>query len=546
MRSWISRFLGTSVLFASAIWLAGAQRSSALETQTAATLLAKHRTFVGWTPGDGTLTSWKATYERFARPKDGETPSPASEPSEIFVQTRRGVVFRDTATRGDDGAIQTDSGFTGRLFWSTNVDGFPVTEYDDSARSDMAYNAIMDETISSLPATSRGTAQIDGATYDVARVTVPNGFPVDLYVGSDGAYRRAIINPDDRWGRQTYEIEAYVDALPGKKIIGTFGSRSTHLVLKHVDANPTIADADLVPPKPRAHWDFKSSDPIPVQVVSHPQVFGDSAGRAVLFRASIDGHEGTFLLDSGDGAGITLFNPYAADIGLKPIGSGGYVGVNGNSVGADYAKVSEVKIGGNVLHDAIVERSHGSSFSGVDGIMGFDILAQALVDVDVAGGSMTILDPMKFGPTVEKGAVAFPVDLSDFTPAIHIMIGSNVDAKVTFDTGNDFSVALSDELRSSGKITSLSSQIQLANGQRFDEVVYVGGVDGTATEPAPCIRITHISVGPIPYENSPVCFGSPKAFGANGGLIGFDFLRHFNWTFDYPEGKLILTPNSLK
>jgi hypothetical protein len=178
--------------------------------------------------------------------------------------------------------------------------------------------------------------------------------------------------------------------------------------------------------------------------------------------------------------------------------------------------------------------------------MGFDILAQALVDVDVAGGSMTILDPMKFGPTVEKGAVAFPVDLSDFTPAIHITIGSNVDAKVTFDTGNDFSVALSDELRSSGKITSLSSQIQLANGQRFDEVVYVGGVDGTATEPAPCIRITHISVGPIPYENSPVCFGSPKAFGANGGLIGFDFLRHFNWTFDYPECKLILTPNSLK
>ena len=31
-----------------------------------------------------------------------------------------------------------------------------------------------------------------------------------------------------------------------------------------------------------------------------------------------------------------------------------------------------------------------------------------------------------------------------------------------------------------------------------------------------------------------------------GGLLGIDFLKHFNWTFDYPDGKLILTPNKVK
>ncbi len=52
-----------------------------------------------------------------------------------------------------------------------------------------------------------------------------------------------------------------------------------------------------------------------------------------------------------------------------------------------------------------------------------------------------------------------------------------------------------------------------------------------------------MKVGPYRYTLALTCFASASVFGETGGLIGFDFMRHFNWTFDYPEAKLVLTPN---
>jgi len=31
--------------------------------------------------------------------------------------------------------------------------------------------------------------------------------------------------------------------------------------------------------------------------------------------------------------------------------------------------------------------------------------------------------------------------------------------------------------------------------------------------------------------------------GHRGGLLGYDVLKHFNWTFDLPQNSLVLTPN---
>ena len=39
------------------------------------------------------------------------------------------------------------------------------------------------------------------------------------------------------------------------------------------------------------------------------------------------------------------------------------------------------------------------------------------------------------------------------------------------------------------------------------------------------------------------CLGSERVFGRDGGLIGFDFVRHVDWTFDYSRSRLILAPN---
>jgi hypothetical protein len=55
--------------------------------------------------------------------------------------------------------------------------------------------------------------------------------------------------------------------------------------------------------------------------------------------------------------------------------------------------------------------------------------------------------------------------------------------------------------------------------------------------------LNEIVIGPYKNQKVETCFGSAKVFGRDGGLIGFHFLKHFNWTFDYLESKLVLTPN---
>jgi hypothetical protein len=175
-----------------------------------------------------------------------------------------------------------------------------------------------------------------------------------------------------------------------------------------------------------------------------------------------------------------------------------------------------------------------------------EAFANAIVEVDLDAKALRIFDPSKFAPTVGKGAVAFPVDLATFQPSLHITIGSGVDAKPIFDTGDDFLVLISDALRASGKVVPLNAEVQVGGGYSFEQKMSFAGVDGTGEREWPCSRLNLISVGPYRYESSLVCFADPDVFGENGGLIGFDFLRHFNWTFDYPDGKLVLMPNGAK
>jgi len=495
-------------------------------------LLAKHRAFVGWTNGDGALTSWHFRATRTATRKNAEGTT-ESVLTSTLDEVRRGALYRDTVTRA--GGLASDAGFTGRAFWDSDENGNTVSHFENLAKYDISENAIFDDAVSTLNGATRGTAKIGEDTVDVVRV-IPSigpalGFPVDLYVDASGAYRRAVVNPDSS-GRTTINVDKYIDALPGKKIIGTFHiGTGRAFEVQSVEANIAVSDEELHPPRPRTSWTFDASDSVPIEIRLHTSPYG-SSGRSVTLHASINGHDGTFLLDSG-ASGSLLFSPYADTLGLTPIASDEYSGVNGVAVRASYVRIKDLAIGRNVLHDVVVDKSEGKSFEGIDGILGYDVLANALVEVDLAAKRLSIHDPALFLPSVEKGAVAFPVDLGSRQPAIHITVGNGIDMKPIFDTGDDFLVLLSDDL-SSRLAPAITSQ------------VYFGGVDGSAPLPAPCAKIMQLLVGPYRYENSTVCFAPSRVFGSDGGLIGFDFLQHFNWTFDYPDGKLVLTPNGIK
>jgi hypothetical protein len=511
-------------------------------------LLAKHRAYLGWTFGDGTLTSWRSETRykpsSTATPEPNRTPDAEATPGRGLVVTtlRRGMQFRETASRGEIVNVD-DTGFTGRVFWSARLNNFTVTVLRDRARMMFTENMLDSEEISTLPGEARGTAKIGTLETRVVRVTPSQGFPVDLYVDADGAYRREIVAPDTDFKR-TIDIDRYIEVLPGKKVVGEYHATAAgSYVVDKFEPNVAISNEDLHPPEPRPVWSFGDSAPIPIDIVSHTAVIGKTGGRAVMFRASINGQEGTFLLDSGASVCV-LFGAFADAVKLDKIGSSAIGTLMAGRVETELVSVDQLKIGNNVLRNVIFERAHNDAFKEFDGIIGFDVLAKAIVDVDIRGHKMTILDPAKYEAHVQKDAAVLPVDLTSRQPAVEITIGKGFPAYPLLDTGNDYLLLLSYTLSKSGKISGPVASIPFG----ADSITQRSAVGGTAQsrETAPCIRPFRIMIGPIPYENGLTCFADPRTFGPDGGIIGFDFLRHFNWTFDYPHQRLILTPNGDK
>ena len=371
---------------------------------------------------------------------------------------------------------------------------------------------------------------IDGKPVDVVRVTPPGGIPADLAVDrSSGAFVQITYEPEDRYRRNVVRIPDYTEIAPGVRAPAgyRYGRDTVYKLLSGTVR--AVTDDELRAPVPTPKWAFGNGDPVPIEVAR-----GTWAGRAVIFHAAINGRVGTFLFDSGAGQ-LLLYQPYAGRLGLTMLGETAYSGVSGGSRGARFARAETIAVGDNVLSNVVLAVSERDPYdkSPIDGILGFDLLAGALVHVDLAQQTLVFGDPFRLEPSVSKGAFAFSVNLADGTPEIRVK-AANVVTRATIDTGNDNFLTLSDNLKTSGRLVSL------AEGS-----MYFSGVDGVTNEPETCYRLSEVLIGPYRYQNASTCLASERVFGRDGGLIGFDFLRHFNWTFDYRRSRIVLTPNGL-
>jgi len=501
----------------------------------AAGILAKHKAYVGWAYGDGTLKSSRTTVEAsMPSPKPDATPDPLGEAGARTVELRRDLLYRASTTAY--GIEVRSSGFTGSVFWRSNINGYTVTRRGRDARQGLIEDVIDAEAMGEAPATVRPDQQFDGKTATVLRLEPKTGAPADLYFDSNGALLGYTVQPDIALERYTIHVVSYAEFAPGKRYVSAYrvdtSSRTYHVT--NFDPNPTVSDADLHPPSARATWSFGEPNGVPISVLRSL-----GGGRAVIVQASVNGHVGHFLVDSG-ASSILIYDPFAKGAGIADLGRTGYVGVNGNGVRATIARIDTLAIGGNTLRNVLVTHSAGGFGSDIDGIIGYDVLAGAVVNVDLTKNRLTIADPAGFDVQPIQGAYAFPVDLTDFHAGVPVKIKDTILPSVWLDTGDDFFVILPHELER--HTVALTGTIAVG-GTDYAMTIYFGGVDGAGSEPARCVHFNEIQVGPYRYQKALSCFAPNDTFGVDGGLIGFDFLRHFNWTFDYPHGRVVLTPN---
>lgn len=487
----------------------------AAQADDAASLLAKHRHYVGWQLGDGTARTLTYT----------TTVSRGKTKLYRIKRTDVGLIYRSTLIDLRRGNTRDDDGFTGSILWATNKNGFIHPVYGDAAKYTMARDMLFSEGTTLLPGTDRGTATVDGKTVKIVRVTMKGGDAIDLYIDPQtGAYVQAVVDPDGTY-ETTFHIRSYATIAPGKRYIGSydFGDRSTRYVDAKFAVNTAVSNDALHPPAPTATWNFANPKPFKFDVTDE----------RFYVTAKVNGVKGHFILDTG-ASEILLTTSFAARAGVKDVATSHAYGVGGG-IKTRIVKIATLQIGGNTLSNVLASSADiHLDRKAPDGLLGYDVMGGAIVRLNTSAGTMQIEDPSTDLGTFKGLPVT--VDLSGNTPSVPMKIDNKIAVDATLDTGNFFYVMMSPELRSRYGLAMLVDQSVAGILQSHPVMGGVGGYEVGA-----CGHIDSLSLGPIDYTNGPACFSS--SFGGRNVLVGFDYLKHFNYIFDYPHGRIIMQPH---
>ncbi|HEV2741487.1 MAG TPA: aspartyl protease family protein [Candidatus Elarobacter sp.] len=505
-RATLSAFVAFVALAAVAPRAAGA-------ADDAAALLAKHKAYAGWQAGDGAIASLR---ESGSVTLDGRVVA-------LIRAVHRGPIFRESYARAAGGTFE--DGFTGRVLWSSNQNGFTVQTIGDAARYVYTEDALFGEGLSSLPGTVLRTETIDGTPVTWVRVAPAVGVAAELAIDpATGSLKRAVLDPNGKYETR-FDVMGYTDVGGGKRVLSSWrytGGKALHAYTT-IEANKPVTDDELHPPKQTATWSF---DPavasVPIELTKD----------RIFVYAMVNGVRGKFILDTGAGS-IAFTDTFARRAGAKRVGESTIVGIGGGAA-ANLYKVDTIAFGANALHDVIIYTGldeRGSSETDVAGLIGFDLLAGAIVELDLDGKTLRIMDPAKVQPDTSKGLVVH-VDLADGTPRVAMTVAGRVPVLATLDSGNPLHVLFSQSLVSRDRVSFFTDPTSLASQLQYY------GVNGS--EIAHCGQLQSLELGPIVYRPVPACASGSMSH--NDVLVGLDFIRAFNVVFDYPDGYLLMMP----
>jgi hypothetical protein len=482
-------------------------------------LLAKHRAFVGWQLADGTFKTMRLEAE-YLNDKGVVT--------ERSVERRIGLLYRNTYTYLKRSNTTNETGFTGNVFWRSDLNGFTTPIYGDLAKYRLSSAALLNEGLPSTGATLVRSGTEDGKSVDVVQVTVPGADAVNLSIDpATGAIVTAVIDPGGDY-ETTFHIVSYAEPIAAKKVIGSFrvGDETGTFTYSKIEPNVVISGADLHPPTSTASWAFASAKPFPIQLTP----------TRIIVKATVDGTEGTFILDTGASEGIILNEAFANKIGAKDLRVHDQTLTLYEPTPIELRRVDKIEMGGNTLSNMIVEAVdfnnafadrdyRGLDGKNYDGLIGYGLFAGAIVRADLGAATMAIEDPASFDSSGEKG-LPLLIDIADGTPSVPMTLNGSIPVKAYFDSGDPDEVIFGPDL---------IFKYHLSMGTKIEGAA--GGYGSIA-----CGTLDKLTLGPIVYTGIDACERKTDVMSGRNILVGLDFLRHFNITFDYPHGRLFLQP----
>ncbi|HTW83405.1 MAG TPA: aspartyl protease family protein [Candidatus Sulfotelmatobacter sp.] len=503
----VARMVGTIALIALALF---GMSGTPVAADDAAALLAKHRAYVGWQDGDGSITSLR----------ESGTETRGDTVVARLTHFRRGIAYRNVYERRQQ---VFQNGFTGRVLWTSNENGFTVQSVGEPARYAATDASLFGEGLGDAPATVLRAETLDGTAVTWVHLAPAVGVPVDVAIDpSTGAFKHVVLDPGGDY-ETALDILGYTDVGGGKRVISSWRYRGTRPIYAYtsVTANAPVSDAELHPPAPRATWSFDPAmGTVPVELTEE----------RITVDAVVNGVKGHFFLDTG-ASSIVLTDTFARRANAHRITESRIVGIGGG-VASNVYQLDTIAFGNSTLRNVAAYTGideEADAWRGFDGVIGFDLFAGAIVDLNLDQQTLRILDPTRFEPDKSVGFVV-PVDLTSGQPRVPMRAGGRVPVLATLDSGSPALVLFSTELQSRDHVAFIVDPTSLM------QEAYIVGVNGRELDK--CGKLQSLQLGPIVYQPVPAC-ASPS-MGHSDVLVGLEFLRAFNITFDYPDGYLVL------
>jgi predicted aspartyl protease len=355
--------------------------------------------------------------------------------------------------------------------------------------------------------------------------------------------RRRIVVDGRAWVPVRVEIE-----VAGRRITMSAGEFSTHgrcLIPTHIHAadslsasndvdwkladfrDATAADAAqlAIPPSDRALAIFPPGR-TSVQLPAH------FIGSYVFVRVELDGNPVDMLLDSGSNE-TAVDAKVARALGMHQYGKS--VEIAAGRYAQSRVFLQTVRIGALTLHD-IAAASLPFDFkprpgARALGLLGFDLFADAVIHVDYEHKRVAAIARRAFHPGSLPEAVALPVSVDDGVPLARIDVNGGA-ARMVIDTGSPDTVLFSAFARERGGLHAES------NGERASGV-------GGSLRIVP-VQLDNIAIAGESFDKFVVQEAQDAtSFEATGadGLLGYQFMRLFDWYFDEAGGAVYASPN---
>lgn len=266
----------------------------------------------------------------------------------------------------------------------------------------------------------------------------------------------------------------------------------------------------------------------------------------IYVQASVgDSGARTFLVDTG--AQIThLTAELAQEIGLQAFGGVGITGTGQGRVEGNYVRLSGLDLGGVMLPveaaiSAPAEALFGplvtASGKRFDGVIGHDLFAAFVVEIDYAARAIRLYDPAGYLPPA--GADIVPISIVDNKPYLTGIVnfgGKAIEANLHLDTGSGGAIGFNGAFVAERDLLAIAGPT-LASMSR--------GVGGAT--PARLGRAQSLTMGRTVLPGPFATFALAQGRGVSehsAGRIGGAILRRFTLTINYPQRSIGLVPNA--